>query len=72
MVSEVAVEQDFTAKGTSGNLTAKESWVKAKTWEICFNERITGEMGYIDDIVEDRIQNAILTQIIGIVLQRLN
>ena len=41
--------------------------MSVKTLEKCFNERIDKEMSNIIDTVKDRIQNAILTAIDGIV-----
>ena len=42
-----------------------------KTLERCFNERIDREMGNIVDVVEDKIQNAIMTAIDNIVAPKI-
>ena len=61
------VNLDFTV-GTSGNnLMTNEITVKVKTLKRCFNERIVKEMSNIIDMVEDRIQNAILTAVDSII-----
>ena len=61
MVSKSTDDRDLTV-GTSSNSTAiNESTVSAKTLQRCFNERIDRERSNIVDIVEDRIQNEILT-----------
>ena len=62
-VNEGTNDRDFTF-GTSGNNTViNENVANVKTLERCFNERIDREMSNIVDIVEDRMQNSILTAI---------
>ena len=46
---------------------AKKNTVKVKTLERCSNEEIDREMSNIVDMVEDRIQDAILIAIVSIV-----
>ena len=45
--------------------------MNVKTLERCFNEKIDREMSNIVDTAEDRIQNAILTAIDGIVAPKI-
>ena len=45
--------------------------VNVKTLERCFNKKIDKEMVKIIDTVEDRIQNAILRAINGIITPRI-
>ena len=63
MVNEGTNDRDFTVGTSNNNIAINESTAKVKTLEMCFNERIDREMSNIVDIVEDRIQNAILTAI---------
>ena len=64
-------DRDF-AVGTSGNnLITNEKTVNVKTLERCFSERIDREMSNIVDAVEDRIQDAILTAIDGVVAPKI-
>ena len=59
----------YSNVGTSNNNTAiNESTMNVKTLERCFIEGIDKEVSNIVDIVEERIQNAILTAIDNIVL----
>ena len=64
-------DRDFTVSSPSNNTVANESAINVKTLERCFNERIDREMSNIVDIVEDRIQNAILTAIEHIVVPKI-
>ena len=61
VVDEGTIDQKFTAKDTSNNLTANAILVNVKNLERYFNERIDRQIGNVADTVEDRIQNAILT-----------
>ena len=63
VVKESTADQKLTANDTSSNLSAKEHSVNVKTCESCFNERIDKEMGNIVNIVEVKIQSAILPQL---------
>ena len=67
MVDEGSVDQGFTVGNSDSNPTFNENLLNVKTLERCFNERIDREMGNIVETVEDRIQNAILTVIDGII-----
>ena len=70
-VNEGSNDRDFTV-GTSGDsLVFKENTVKVETLERCINGRIDKEVSNIVGTVECRIQNAILTVIVSIVVRRL-
>ena len=71
MVNEGTNDRDFTVSNSSKNTAANESAINVKTLERCFNERIDREMSNIVDMVEDRIQNAILTAIENIVAPKI-
>ena len=62
-VSERTGDQEFTVDNLGSDLASKESFVKVRTCERCFNEKIDSKMWNIVDAVENRIQNAILTAI---------
>ena len=64
-------DQDFTFGTIDNNLMTNEKTVNVKTLDRCFNEKIDREMSHIVDTVEDRIQNAILTAIDGIVARKI-
>ena len=66
-VNEVAANQEFTVNNSGSNSAANENLVSVKTFERCFNERIAREIANFVDTAEDRIQNAILTAIDGII-----
>ena len=71
VVSKGTDDRDFTV-GTSSNSTAIiESTVSAKTLQRCFNESIDRERSNIVDIVEDRIQNEILTAFENIIAHKI-
>ena len=68
IINEGTNDHDFTV-GTSSNSSAtNENTVNVKTLKRCFNERIDREMS---NIVEDRIQNTILTAIDSIVAHKI-
>ena len=67
VVNEGSNDRDFTIGTSSDKLVTNENTVNVKTLEKCFNDRIDSEMSNIVDMVEDRIQNAILTAIDSIV-----
>ena len=71
LVNEGTNDLDFTVGTSSNNTAINESTVSVKTLERCFDERIDREMTNIDDTVEDRIQNAILTAIDNIVAPKI-
>ena len=64
-------DRDFTVGTSSTNVAINENTVSVKTLERCFNKRIDREMKNIVDMVEDRIQNAILTAIDNIVAPKI-
>ena len=66
-VNERTGDQEFTVGTSDINLKTSENTVKVKTLERCFNEEIDREMSNFVDMVEDRIQNPILTAIDSIV-----
>ena len=67
IVNETTSDRDSTV-GTSGNnLVTNQNTVNVKTLERCFSEMIDREMSTIVDMIENRIQNAILTAIDSIV-----
>ena len=71
IVNEGTGDRDFTA-GTSGEqLVINENAVNAKTSKRCFNGKIDREMSNIVDTVADRIRNATLTVIDGIVAPKI-
>ena len=59
--NEGTVDQKFTVNITGSNLTTNGNLVNGQTLQRCFYERIDREMGNINETVEDRIQNAVLT-----------
>ena len=67
IVNEGTNDQDSTV-GTSNNNLANENTVRVKTLKRCFSERIDSQLS---NIVEDRIQNAILTSIDSIVAPKI-
>ena len=59
---------EFNTVGTSSDkLATNENMVNVKTLERCFNEKTDRKMSKINDTVENRIQNAILTAVDSIV-----
>ena len=71
-VIEGTADQEFTANISGSNLATNENLVNVKTLERCFNERMGKKrMGKIIDTAEDRIQNAILAAIKGIIKSNL-
>ena len=71
VVNENTNDQDFTV-GTSNISTAmNKNAMTVKTLERCFNERIDREMNNFVDMVEDRIQSAILAAIHNIVAPKI-
>ena len=71
VVNKDTNDRDFTVSDSSENTAVNESAVNVKTLERCFNKRIDREMSNIVNIVEDRIQNAILTAIDNIVAPKI-
>ena len=70
-LNEGTGDRDFTV-GTSGyNIVTDETTVKATTLDRCFNEKIAWEISNFVDTVEDRIQNAVLTDIDTIVAPKI-
>ena len=67
VVSDGTKDRDFTVGTSNNDSVINENAMSVKTLERCFNERIDRQMSNIVDIVEDRIQNAILTTIDNIV-----
>ena len=61
MVNEGTNDQDFTVGTPNVSSTVDENALNVKTLERCFIERIDRKMNNIVETVEDRIQNAILT-----------
>ena len=71
ILNEGTGDREFTV-GTSGNnLMVSENAVIVKTLKRCFNERIDREMSIFVDMVEDRIQNSILTAIYSFVAPKI-
>ena len=71
IANEGTRDWDFTV-GTSGNnLVTNENAVNVKTLERCFNESIDREMSRIVHTIENRIKNANLTAIDGIVAPKM-
>ena len=71
VANEGTSDRDFTVGTSNNNSTINENAMNVKTLERCFNERIDREMSNIVDTVEDRIQNAILTDIDNIVAPKI-
>ena len=69
MVNEGTNDRDSSAGICSNFSSNNENSVNAKTLEKCFIEGIDREMSNIVEIVEDRIQNAILTAITLLLLK---
>ena len=69
--NEGTVDQEFTVNITGSNLTTNGNLVNGQTLQRCFYERIDREMGNINETVEDRIQNAILTALDDIITPRI-
>ena len=69
-VNEGTSDQEFTVGNSDGDPAVSGTVVNVNTSERCFFEGIDEEMGNIDETVEDRIENAILTAIDGIVSPR--
>ena len=70
-VDENTGDQEFIVDNSGSNLVANENLVNVRTLERCFIERTDREMGNIDDTVENRIQNAILTAIDSIIVPKI-
>ena len=66
-VNEGTADQEITVGNAYSNPAFDENFVNVKNLERCFNERIDKEMDNFADIVEDRIQFAILTAIDNII-----
>ena len=64
-------DQNFTGGTSNVSSIVNENALNVKTLERCFNERIDREMSNIVDIVEDRIQNAILVAIDNIIAPKI-
>ena len=64
-------DRDFTVGTSNNDSVVNGNAMSVKTLERCFNERIDREMSNIEDTVEDRIQNAILTAIENIVAPKI-
>ena len=71
LVNKGTKDRDLTIDASSNKIAVNENTVIIKTLERCFNERIDREMSNIVDTVEDRIQNAILTDIDNIVAPKI-
>ena len=63
VVSEGTDDREYTVGTSSRNMAINEGTVNVKTLERCFKERNDREMSNIVDTVEDRIQNANLTDV---------
>ena len=63
LVKNGTVDRETTVIISGSIPKTKEITVKVQTLERRFNEGIDTEMGEINDLVEDRIQNAILTAV---------
>ena len=64
-------DRDFTVGTSNDSSIVNGNAMSGKTLERCFNERIDRELSNIVDTVEDRIQNAILTDIENIVAPKI-
>ena len=71
MVNEGTNDRDFTVGTSNNDSVINGNAMSVKILERCFNERIDREMSNINDTVEDRIQNAILTAIDNIVAPKI-
>ena len=71
VVSEGTKDRDFTVGTSNNDSVTNENAMSVKTLERCFKERNDREMSNIVDIVEDRIQNAVLTAIDNIVTPKI-
>ena len=71
VVNEGTNDRDFTVGTSNNDSVVNGNVMSVKTLERCFNERIDREMSNIVDMVEDRIQNAILTAIENIVAPKI-
>ena len=71
VVNEGTNDRDFTVGTSSNDSIVNGNTMSVKTLERCFNERIDRKMSNIDDTAEDRIQNAILTDIDNIVTAKI-
>ena len=69
-VRESTAHQKFIVGKSVSDPAVSENLGRVKTWERCFKKRIVKELGKIVDIVEDRIQNALLTAIDSIVTSK--
>ena len=69
--NEGIIDQDFTVGTSNVNPVINKKAMNVKTLERCFNERIDREMNNIVDMVEDRIQNAVLAAIDNIVAPKI-
>ena len=70
-VNEGTVDQEFTVGNSDSYSGVNENWVKVKTLERFFNERIDKELGNIVDTVGESLQNAILTAIDSIITPKI-
>ena len=71
VVNEGTNDRDFTVGTSNNDSVVNGNAMSVKTLERCFNKRIDREMSNIVDMVEDRIQNAILTAIENIVAPKI-
>ena len=71
VVNEGSNDREFTVGTSSDNLVTNENTVNVETLEKCFIERIDRKMSNIVDTVEDRIENATLTDIDSIVAPKI-
>ena len=71
MVNEGIADQECAVGKSDSGPAVKENVVNVKTLERCFNERTDREMGNNVDTVDERIQNAILTAVDGIITPKI-
>ena len=71
VVNEGTNDRDFTVTASSNDMTVNKISMDVKTLERCFNERIDKEMNNFVVMVEDRIQNAILTAVDNIIMPKI-
>ena len=70
VVNEGTYDRDLTVGTSNNNSAVNENVMHVKTLQRCFNERIDREKRNIVDTVEDRIQNAILAAVDGIIARK--
>ena len=71
VANEGTNDRDFTSDAPNVIQIINKNAMNMKTLERCFNERIDREMGNIVDVVEDKIQNAIMTAIDNLVAPKI-